>query len=72
MTADRIRNIANSSKHQAWTVYCQVLYGKWYTELEPSKNLVLVGLHGRAHGTCGVPPRRPGSRSNNPAIRKLR
>eukprot|EP00972_Heterocapsa_arctica_P086511 12751674-Heterocapsa_arctica.AAC.1 len=29
MTADKLRNIANSSKHQAWTVYCHVLDGKW-------------------------------------------
>eukprot|EP00972_Heterocapsa_arctica_P001255 184470-Heterocapsa_arctica.AAC.1 len=29
MTADKIRYIANSPKHQAWTVYCQVLGGKW-------------------------------------------
>eukprot|EP00972_Heterocapsa_arctica_P026264 3865324-Heterocapsa_arctica.AAC.1 len=40
MTADKIRNIANSSKHQAWTVYCQVLDGKWVhgtkTTKEPS------------------------------------
>eukprot|EP00972_Heterocapsa_arctica_P035086 5167203-Heterocapsa_arctica.AAC.1 len=29
MTNDKTRYIAKSPKHQAWTVYCQVLGGKW-------------------------------------------